>query len=153
MKTYTLKQQKVLLEATELLKNSVRDSGPIANDPKQAIQLIRTQIELAGAEREHFVVLFLDARHRLIESKILFSGTIDGAEVYPRIVLQHALQLNAAAVVLAHNHPSNNPEPSAADHALTGRLKQALALVDIRLLDHFIIAGITHISFTEKGWL
>lgn len=153
MKTYTLRQQKVLFEAIELLKNSVRDSGPIANDPAHAIRLIRAQIELAGAEREHFVVLFLDARHRLIESKILFSGTIDGAEVYPRIVLQHALQLNAAAVVLAHNHPSNNPEPSGTDQALTVRLKQALALIDIKLLDHFIIAGSTHISFAEKGWL
>jgi DNA repair protein RadC len=153
MKTYTLKEQKTLLSAIELLKRSVCDFGPIANDPAMALNLIRAQIELAGAEREHFVVLFLDTRHRLLDSRILFSGTVDGAEVYPRIVLQQALQLNAAAAVLAHNHPSNYPEPSAADHALTTRLKQALALVGIRLLDHFIIAGNKHTSFAEKGWI
>jgi DNA repair protein RadC len=131
----------------------VRDAGPIANDPKMALQLIRAQIALAGPEREHFVVLFLNARHRLIDSKILFSGTVDGAEVYPRVILQQALACNAVAIVLAHNHPSTHPDPSSADHALTARIKQALNLIDVRLLDHFIVAGDSNTSFAEKGWL
>lgn len=153
MKPLTLKEQKTMAAAIDLLKRGVRDCGPIANDPSSAKQLIRAQIALAGPEREHFVVLFLDARHKLIDSKILFSGTVDGAEVYPRIILQNALACNAVAIILAHNHPSAHPEPSAADHALTSRIKQALALIDIRLLDHFIIAGNVTTSFAEKGWL
>lgn len=94
-----------------------------------------------GSRDQHFEVAFLDARHRLIEIQRLFSGTIDGCEVHPRIVVQEALRLNAAAVCLAHNHPSGVPEPSAADRALTAKMKQALAMIDIRVLDHIIVAG------------
>jgi DNA repair protein RadC len=153
IKPLTLKEQKTMTAAINLLKRGIQDVGPIANDPKMAIQLIRAQIALAGAEREHFIVMFLNSRHRLLDSKVLFSGTVDGADVHPRIVIQQALAYNAAAVVLAHNHPSTHIEPSAADHALTQRLKQALALIDVRLLDHFIIAGEDSVSFAEKGWL
>jgi DNA repair protein RadC len=89
----------------------------------------------------------------LIRYEELFAGGLDGAEVHPRIVVQQALRHQAAAVLLVHNHPSGHPEPSAADHALTVRLKQALALIDIRVLDHFIVAGNTVTSFAERGWL
>lgn len=98
-------------------------------------------LRLAAEDREHFEVAFLDTRHRLIEVKRLFSGTLDGCEVHPRIVAREAMMLNASGVVLAHNHPSGSPEPSAADRAVTARIKQALALLDVRLLDHIIVWG------------
>jgi len=109
--------------------------------------------KLAGCEHEVFAVLFLDAQHRLIEYAELFRGTIDSAMVYPREVLKETLRLNAAAVIVSHNHPSGNPEPSMADKALTRQLKDALALVDVRVLDHIIVAGTDTTSFTERGLL
>jgi DNA repair protein RadC len=111
------------------------------------------QCKLATREHEVFVVLFLDNRHRLIESEEMFRGTIDGASVHPREIVKRALQHNAAAVLLAHNHPSGVSEPSNADELITRRLKDALALVDVRVVDHFIIAGSEIISFAERGLL
>ena len=98
-----------------------------------------------------FAVLFLDTRHRLIEYAEMFQGTIDSAEVHPREVVKAALRHNAAAVIVSHNHPSGNPEPSAADQALTQRLREALGLVDVRVLDHVIVAGNATASFAERG--
>lgn len=109
--------------------------------------------KLSGFEHEVFAVLFLDSQHRLIEYVEMFRGTIDSASVYPREVIKEALRLNAAAVIMCHNHPSGNPEPSSADKALTTRLKEALALVDVRTLDHIIVAGQATASFTEQGLL
>lgn len=109
--------------------------------------------KLAGFEHEVFAVLFLDTRHRLIDYAEMFRGTIDSAEVHPREVVKEALRLNAAAVIVSHNHPSGNPEPSAADRVLTQQLKQALALVDVRMLDHVIVAGAAATSFAERGLL
>lgn len=106
---------------------------------------------LAGYEREVFAAVFLDTRHRLIEYEELFHGSIDGAEVHPREVVRHALRCNAAALIVAHNHPSGVVEPSAADRAVTARLKQALALVDIRLLDHIIVGGQQVLSMGAQG--
>lgn len=104
--------------------------------------------------REHFTVAFLNSRHRLLTAETLFSGGLDSSEVHPAIVARRALSHPAcAAVILLHNHPSGHPEPSAADHALTTRIKQGLALFDIRVLDHLIVAGGTTTSFAEKGWL
>jgi DNA repair protein RadC len=111
------------------------------------------QGKLAGLEREVFAAAFLDTRHRLIEYAELFQGTVDGAEVHPREVVRLALVHNAAAVIVAHNHPSGDVEPSAADRAVTIRLKQALALVDVRLLDHVIVGGTQALAMAEKGWL
>jgi len=96
-------------------------------------------LKLSGQEREVFAVLFLTTKHRLIGYEELFYGTIDGASVYPREVVKRALTLNAAAVIIAHNHPSGDATPSQADKKITIRLKDALALVDIRLLDHFVV--------------
>ena len=107
----------------------------------------------AGREYESFVVLFLDSQHRLIASEELFRGTIDSASVYPREVVKAALRHNAGAVIFGHNHPSGVAEPSAADRTLTDRLKQALALVEVRVLDHFVLAGANAVSFAEKGWI
>jgi DNA repair protein RadC len=102
---------------------------------------------------EVFAMLFLDTRHRVIAYEELFSGTIDGCEVHPREVARRCLQHNAAAVILGHNHPSGNPEPSAADRALTARLKSALALVEVRVLDHFVVGDGTPTSMAMRGWV
>ncbi|MDH5300934.1 MAG: DNA repair protein RadC [Gammaproteobacteria bacterium] len=108
---------------------------------------------LRDYEHEVFAVLFLDNRHRMIRFEEMFRGTIDGASVHPREVVKRALALNAAAVILAHNHPSGVCEPSQADRAITRRLVQALALVDIRVLDHVVVGEGAGYSFAEAGEL
>jgi DNA repair protein RadC len=110
-------------------------------------------IAYGARESELFGMLMLDNRHQLLGVAELFNGTIDGARVYPREVVKAALAANAAAVVIFHNHPSGNPEPSQADETITRRLRDALALVDVRVLDHVILAGDVHVSFAEKGLL
>jgi len=102
---------------------------------------------------EVFAALFLDTRHRALAFEELFAGTIDGAEVHPREVVRRALAHNAAAVIVGHNHPSGNSEPSAADRVVTARLREALALVQIRLLDHFIVGDGTPLSLAAHGWI
>lgn len=106
-----------------------------------------------GQEYESFMVLFLDAQNRLIVAKELFRGTLTQTSVYPREVVKAALRENAAAVIFAHNHPSGVAEPSKADEQLTTALKQALSLVDVKVLDHFIIAEASALSFAERGLL
>jgi DNA repair protein RadC len=111
------------------------------------------QLLLASMAYEVFFVLFLDVKNRLIASEELFRGTLTHTSVYPREVVKAALSHNAAGLIFAHNHPSGTPDPSAADHSLTQALKQALALVDVRVLDHFIVAGHQVHSFAEHGQL
>ena len=111
------------------------------------------QLQLAEREQEVFSAMFLDTRHRLIEFKEMFYGTIDGASVHPREVVKLALKLNAAAMIFAHNHPSGVAEPSQADIAITGRLKSALALIDVRVLDHIIVAADDTVSLAQRGHL
>lgn len=123
-----------------------------AMDSPRAVREFLT-IKLGHLEHELFAVLLLDTRHRLIEYVELFRGTIDGASVHPREVVKLALARNAAALVLAHPHPSGAAEPSQADELVTRRLREALALVDIRVLDHIVIAGGEAISFAERGLL
>ncbi|MGF1793840.1 DNA repair protein RadC [Photobacterium profundum] len=108
--------------------------------------------KMGGYDREVFAVLLLDNQHRLIEYKELFFGTIDAASVYPREVIKLTLDHNAAAVIFAHNHPSGISEPSDADKRITQKLKDALALIDVRVLDHFVV-GETCVSFAERGYL
>ena len=110
-------------------------------------------LTLALEEREHFHVLFLNNQHKLLLDVRLFSGTIDGASVYPREVVKQALQCNAAAVIFAHNHPSGLCVPSEADKGITEKLKRALATVDIRTLDHIIVGHMATYSFAEQGAL
>ena len=126
----------------------IRD-WPEAERPREKL-LARGPAALSDAE---LLALFLDTRHRVIAYEALFSGTVDGTEVHPRDVVRRALAHNAAAVIVGHNHPSGNPEPSAADRAVTARLKQALALVDLRLLDHFVIADGPPVSLAARGWV
>ncbi len=108
---------------------------------------------LRSLRYESFVVLFLDSQHRLINCEELFRGTLDSCSVHPRIVVERALQQNAAAVILAHNHPSGVAEPSGADRHLTERLRQALDLIEVRVLDHLVIGEGRPTSFAERGWL
>ena len=111
------------------------------------------RLTLAGREHEVFVAVFLDAQNRVIVVEELFRGTLTQTSVYPREVLKRALYHNAAALIFAHNHPSGVAEPSRADESLTQSLKQALALVDVRVLDHFIVGNGCALSFTERGLL
>ena len=110
-------------------------------------------LSLALEEREHFHVLFLNNQHKLLLDDRLFSGTIDGASVYPREVVKRALQCNAAAVIIAHNHPSGICVPSEADKGITDKLKQALSTIDISILDHIIVGHMDTYSFAEHGAL
>jgi DNA repair protein RadC len=110
-------------------------------------------LHLAALDHEVFAVLFLDVKHRLLRLETLFRGTLSQTAVHPREVVKRALALNAAAVVLAHNHPSGTAEPSRADELLTAALRQALALVDVRVLDHVIVCRGTTLSFAERGLL
>src|SRR5205085_11098996 len=111
------------------------------------------RLRIADREHEVFIVLFLDAQHRLISAEEMSRGTLTPTSVYPREVVKAELTHNAAAVIFAHNHPSGIAEPSRADELLTQALKQALALVDIRTLDHFVVAGPQVVSFAERGLL
>ncbi|EPT0834877.1 TPA: RadC family protein [Yersinia enterocolitica] len=138
-----------ILEAARQVIDQKMQRGDEFTSPVAVKDYLRAK--LAGFEHEVFAVLFLDTRHRLIDYAEMFRGTIDSAEVHPREVVKEALRLNAAAVIISHNHPSGNPEPSAADRAMTSQLRQALALVDVRTLDHIIVAGGTTTSFAERG--
>lgn len=121
------------------------------NSPDQTRKYL--QVKLAPYEHEVFCVIFLDTQHRVQSYEEMFRGTIDASSVYPREVVKRCLQLNAAAVIFAHNHPSGIPEPSQADQRITLRLRDALALVDIRVLDHIVVGGIKSVSFAEQGLL
>lgn len=125
--------------------------GAELTDPTRAVSYLQAQ--LAGQRRETFCCLFLDTRHRLIRCEELFRGTLDGASVYPREVVRRALELDAAALILGHNHPSGVAEPSRADRLITERLNRALSLVDIRILDHLVIARGGAVSMAQRGWL
>ncbi|MBT8765926.1 RadC family protein [Metapseudomonas boanensis] len=109
--------------------------------------------QLRHAHHEQFACLFMDSKHRVLAFEVLFHGTIDGASVYPRQVVKRALAHNAAALILTHNHPSGVAEPSQADRQLTQRLKEALALIDVRVLDHFIVGDGEPLSMAEYGWV
>ncbi|MGE0373520.1 MAG: DNA repair protein RadC [Gammaproteobacteria bacterium] len=132
---------------------AIRDA--VIQDPQTARDVMRELLAdgMGPADRELFAVAFLDVRHRLIGFDTLFSGTLDSAPVYPREVVKAALTRNAAAVLFAHNHPSGDSEPSQADRVLTTRLRDALALVEVRVLDHLVVGADEVTSFAERGWI
>lgn len=140
----------VISRAKTLLAQRYRAGSPVLGSPSLTQDFLR--VHLAACEHEVFGVLHLDARHRLIAAEDLFRGSISNASVHPREVVKAVLLKNAAAIVLYHNHPSGLSEPSAADELITRRLKEALALIDVRVLDHLIVAEITY-SFAEHGLL
>ena len=142
-------QFQAVLELARRALNEELQAGELLGSPQAVKQYL--QLLLSKKPFESFAVLFLDVKNRLIAAEELFRGTLMQASVYPREVVKAALAHNAAAVILAHNHPSGSPDPSAADRTLTQTLKQALGLVDIRVLDHFIVAGRHVYSFAEHG--
>jgi len=131
--------------ATELKR------GFSLDNPEPAARLLTA--ELRGEPREVFAVLFLDNKHRVIGFEKMFYGTVDGAAVYPREVVRRALEFNAASVIVGHNHPSGVAEPSQADRDVTDRLRRALELVDVRVLDHLVIGDGHWESFSRRGWV
>ena len=145
-------QLQAVLEMSRRALAEAMKQDSLLNTPDTVRDYLR--LHLAGLRHEVFFALWLDAQNRLIAAEELFRGTLTQASVYPREVVKKALAHNAAAVVLAHNHPSGVAEPSSADSQLTRELKQALALVDVRVLDHFIVAGTASpLSFAERGLL
>lgn len=146
---YRVASSDAILEAARAVVDQRMQRGNSFGDPNAASAFF--QAKLAGLEREVFAAVMLDTRHRMVEYAELFQGTIDGAEVHPREVVRRALRCNAAAIIVGHNHPSGSAEPSTADRAVTARLKQALALVDVRLLDHIVVGGATVTSMAALG--
>lgn len=143
-------QLQAVLEMSRRYLAEKLDRGNPLDDP-EAVRFYLSS-RLRDSRFEVFACLFLDNRHRVIEYEELFNGTIDGASVYPREVVRRALHHNAAAVIFAHNHPSGVAEPSQADERITQRLKDALRLIDVRVLDHFVV-GDHVVSFAERGLL
>ena len=140
-----------LLHLAKMLARCKLRKGNKLTNPPSVHRCLQTL--LLDYPYEVFGTLLLDNRHKLIAFDELFRGTLDGAAVYPREVIKHAITHNAAAVILVHNHPSGDPEPSDADKHLTRRLKEALGLVDVRVLDHVVVGYDGYTSFAERGWL
>lgn len=143
--------EEVINAARHIMESLFVQHDVLLNSPA----LVRSylQMRIGREEREIFFVLFLNSRNRLIAAEDLFQGTIDGAAVYLREVVKAALKHNAAAIVVAHNHPGGAPEPSEADKRITARLQEALSLVDVRLMDHFVVSSVESVSFAERGLL
>jgi DNA repair protein RadC len=145
------KTDRAVKRAMRLLEQELKVEGAAINSPRAVRDYL--MLTLMGRPHECFVVMMLDAQHRVIDVLELFRGTLTQTSVYPREIVKEALAHNAAAVIFAHNHPSGVAEPSHADELLTRSLKSALALVDVQVLDHFIVGGGTAMSFAERGLL
>ena len=148
----TLNDDAIIESALNILETRIMycSDAPALTSPEASKNYVKLQ--LAAYEHEVFACLWLDNRNRVISFNKLFRGTIDGASVYPREVVKAALKHNAAAVIFSHNHPSGVAEPSHADEQITKRLKEALALIDVRVLDHLVV-GEEVVSFAERGLL
>jgi DNA repair protein RadC len=142
-------QLQAIFEMSRRALNEQMQKSDILGSPQQVRDYL--VLKLGGFKQEVFLVLFLDAQNRLTASEKMFVGTLTQTSVYPREVVKRALYFNAASVIFAHNHPSGTTKPSKADELLTQDLKKALALVDVRVLDHFIVAGNQTLSFVEHG--
>ena len=142
-------QLQAVLEMARRALQEEMQSGDALNSPGTVRAYL--QLLLRGRAQEVFMVIFLDAQHRVLAAEEMFQGTLTQTSVYPREVVKRALHHNAAAIICAHNHPSGLAEASQSDRVLTTALKQALALVDVRLLDHFIVAASGCLSFAERG--
>lgn len=139
----------IISQALSILAGRMYSTSDVFNSPQDVKHYL--MLRIGGKDHEVFAVLFLDAQHRLILAEEMFRGTLTQTSVYPREVVKASIQNNAAAVVLAHNHPSGNVTPSHADKALTQTLKSALALVDVRVLDHIVVSAASSYSFAETG--
>jgi len=141
----------VLRRAAAILEARCVREGDVISNPTDARRAV--QLRTATLEYEVFGLVYLDNKHRVLGFEDLFRGTIDGCTVHPREVAKAALRMNAAAVLIYHNHPSTDPTPSRADELLTQRLKEVLGLLDIRVIDHIVIGGTEVVSFAERGLL
>lgn len=148
-----MSDDEIIAEAQRIIKRRWDQRGTSLTSPRCMRDFLGGMLRVSqhGRCHEHFGAVFLDTRHRVLEYAELFHGTIDSAHVHPRVVVERALAARAAAVVVTHNHPSGDPEPSQADLAITRRLRDALALVDIRLIDHFIVGDGGLTSLAERG--
>ncbi|OWF90790.1 hypothetical protein B4916_13830 [Yersinia intermedia] len=144
-------EQRTIRHALNLLAKQLREPGIAFTSTHVTRDWLR--LHLTGLEREVFIVLWLDNQNRLLAQETLFTGTINSTTVHPRELVKSAMKHNAASAVLAHNHPSQLAEPSQADRQITDRLKSALGLVDVRVLDHLVVGGLDIVSFAERGWL
>ena len=140
-----------ILQMAQQLAMSHLSKGRTLTDPKQVFSHLQTLLQYH--EYEVFALLLLDTKHRVVSFQELFRGTLDGACVYPREVVKIALEHNAAAVILVHNHPSDDPEPSQADRSLTSTLREALNLIGVRTLDHIVVGSGGCVSLAELGYL
>lgn len=147
---YSIEERSALERASKIIESKI-SHNTILSSPEDVTEYCKYNI--AHYEHEVFFVLFLNNQHRLITALEMFRGTIDGASVHPREVVKEALLQNAAAVIFAHNHPSGSPEPSRADISITQRLKDALILLDIRVLDHIVVGNQGSVSFAQRGIL
>ncbi len=148
---YRLAEDEVVYEAYARLIATKFQRGRQLASPCDTEDFLIAQLQ--HKEEEHFGMVSLDNRHRILSYDVLFHGTIDNTTVYPRVLVRHALKINAAAVILAHNHPSGEAEPSDADRTITRRIRDALELVDIRLLDHLVVGSGRCISLAARGLL
>ena len=146
---FRTREDAVLAEAIQILQARMKKTTEAFTSPAAVTQYLT--IKLAELEHEIFGVLLLDNSHRLIEDQVMFRGTVDGAHVYPREVIKEVLSVNAAAVIFYHNHPSGNLTPSRTDEAITAKLIDALRLIEVRVLDHFIVGGMNTYSFADHG--
>lgn len=146
-----VREDRAIFRALRIVEQRAAERGPLLSDASTAGQFFR--LRLGNEVREHFEAAFLDNKHRLLTAERLFSGTIDSAAVHVRIVVQRALAVNAAAVIVAHNHPSGDATPSAADRMLTGDLLATLALVQVRLLDHVVVTASGAVSLAASGMM
>lgn len=144
-------EQRTIRRALNLLAKQLREPGVAFTSTHVTRDWLR--LHLTGLEREVFIVLWLDNQNRLLAQETLFTGTINSTTVHPRELVKSAMKHNAASAVLAHNHPSQLAEPSQADRQITDRIKTALELVDVRVLDHLVVGGLDIVSFAERGWL
>ncbi len=142
----------IIKSALRILENRVKTPGEVIENPNSIKNLLSLKNYDKDKYRERFMVVFLDSMHRVISTEVMFEGTLNSTSVYPREIVRAAIKHNASAVILSHNHPSGNLEPSLADESLTNTVKSALATIDCRVLDHIITsANGEALSFAEKG--
>jgi DNA repair protein RadC len=144
-------EQEIVEQAMAILESHMRSPGVVLTSPAMVRDFLR--LRLAGKQYEVFVAIFLDAQHRVIEVVDMFTGTLTQTSVYPREVVRACIEKNAAAVMFAHNHPSGIAQPSRSDELLTRNLKDALELIDVTVLDHFVVGDTAIVSFAERGLL
>jgi len=147
----TKNENKIIKQALSILESRAKNSDATLNNADSVRKYLT--LKLAELEHEVFIAIYMNTRLQVIEFNEMFRGTIDGASVYPREVVKQALKVNASAVIFAHNHPSQVAEPSQADQQITKRLRDILELIEVRVIDHFVIGGSNIISFSERGLL